>query len=257
MAKPFALATTAPFLLAAGCGTLPAPTLCKWLVQDIHYARAYVRFVGGLIAKLRLGTGLGATTFGSRGLAGEGSVDEGQEGKVNGAEIGEGARANNAGRERERVMEKAFDLLVKALVNIQQEMRFFDDAVARYGLELQRKEMGGVMKGYADLFEKIGAQGDGGLLEGMVVLWGMEYVSSHFLSFNSLSLCSLSTVNPVHNGSFSYGKNGGCGRRLSGGGLRSFGTSRANARHSVCRVVLPKSMELRALAPPISFSTTL
>jgi TENA/THI-4/PQQC family len=47
-------ATQHPFLEQAGKDTLPAPTLCTWLVQDKYYQLAYVNFIGGLLAKVPL-----------------------------------------------------------------------------------------------------------------------------------------------------------------------------------------------------------
>jgi hypothetical protein len=50
----FTQATQQPFLSHAGCGSLAPGPLTQWLVQDGHYARGYIRFVGQLLAKIRL-----------------------------------------------------------------------------------------------------------------------------------------------------------------------------------------------------------
>ncbi|KAJ6033664.1 uncharacterized protein N7446_008042 [Penicillium canescens] len=49
-----ARATNHPFLAAAGSGTLPKSTLSQWLSQDRLYAQSYIRFIGLLLAKIRL-----------------------------------------------------------------------------------------------------------------------------------------------------------------------------------------------------------
>lgn len=99
-ATPKALkrATTHPFLASAGKGTLPKNTLCQWLSQDRLYAQSYLRFIGLLIAKIRL-----PSHPPERGAVSD---------------------------------QAAVDILVDALVNIRDELRFFETTALNYKLDL-------------------------------------------------------------------------------------------------------------------------
>ncbi|KAJ5105839.1 hypothetical protein NUU61_003186 [Penicillium alfredii] len=95
-------ATTHPFLVSAGRGTIPKPLLSQWLSQDRLYAQSYIRFIGLLLAKIRLP-----------------------------------AHNPNSATPRVATSEQhAVDVLIDALVNIRTELRFFDDTAAEYDLDL-------------------------------------------------------------------------------------------------------------------------
>ncbi|KAJ5577588.1 heme oxygenase-like multi-helical [Penicillium hispanicum] len=95
-------ATTHPFLAAAGRGTLPKSTLSQWLSQDRLYAQSYIRFVGLLLAKIRLPP----------------------------------RNPNPAAPTTPTTEHQAVDVLIDALNNIRTELRFFDATAAAYGLDL-------------------------------------------------------------------------------------------------------------------------
>lgn len=206
----FTLATTHPFLRLAGTGRLPKSVLSQWLAQDRIYAQNYVRFIGLMLAKLRLSRDHNPTSSARPGAL--------------------------------TVENRIFDLLVDALLNIKRELAFFENVAAQYALDLtavssedvprrttagvelkekdrcaSREEGGGgtpgkragfetarkragagsaslpgeplkpvergctvffgpnrVTRAYVDLFMSAGASGVP-LLEGMVVLWATEY----------------------------------------------------------------------------------
>lgn len=98
-ATPEALkrATTHSFLASAGRGTLPKTTLSQWLSQDRLYAQSYIRFIGQLLAKIRLD--------------------------------GTSTRNNNPSQQ-------AISILIDALVNIRTELQFFETTAAQYDLDL-------------------------------------------------------------------------------------------------------------------------
>ncbi|KAJ4339679.1 hypothetical protein N0V87_003120 [Didymella glomerata] len=95
--RPFAQATQQPFLSHAGCGSLAAGPLLQWLVQDGHYSRGYIRFVGQLLAKIRL------------------------------------PQTQNS---QFHPMYRTMDLLISALNNMRREMQFFEITATKYGLAL-------------------------------------------------------------------------------------------------------------------------
>lgn len=131
-------ATTHNFLAQAGQGTLPAKTLTKWLAQDVLYTRAYVRFLGGMLKRLRLPSDIYISTVSSQTT----------------------------------LEYRVFDLLVGALTNIQREMKFFEHTCGEYALDLDtRAQAEPVTRSYADMF---GSVPDKGLLHGLVVLWATE-----------------------------------------------------------------------------------
>lgn len=98
--QAFKRATTHPFLASAGSGTLAKSTLSQWLSQDRLYAQSYIRFIGFLLAKLRLPAQ---------------------------AYNGPGPRFPDA---------QAVDVLIDALVNIRTELQFFEATAAEYNLDL-------------------------------------------------------------------------------------------------------------------------
>ncbi|KAL1384300.1 hypothetical protein HDK64DRAFT_30904 [Phyllosticta capitalensis] len=132
----FTAATQQPFLSHAGCGTLSAPALCQWLVQDAHYARGYIRFIGNMLAKIRLPV-----------------------------------VANSQFNQTYRVM----DLLISALNNIRREMTFFEITATKFGLQMTEEPPNHITRAYLDLFVSSTSTG-ASLLEGMVVLWATEHV---------------------------------------------------------------------------------
>ncbi|KAJ6004955.1 Transcription regulator [Penicillium herquei] len=95
-------ATTHPFLAAAGQGTLPKSILSQWLSQDRLYAQSYIRFIGQLLAKIRL----------------------------------DSRAANPQTHLAFSPEHQAVDVLIDALVNIRTELRFFESTAAEYDLDL-------------------------------------------------------------------------------------------------------------------------
>ncbi|KAJ4314103.1 hypothetical protein N0V94_006617 [Neodidymelliopsis sp. IMI 364377] len=110
---PFAQATQQPFLSHAGCGSLAAGPLSQWLVQDGHYARGYIRFVGQLLAKIRL------------------------------------PQTQNS---QFHPMYRTMDLLISALNNMRREMQFFEITATKYGLALGNEPPSPITRALLDLF---------------------------------------------------------------------------------------------------------
>ncbi|KAL9051026.1 MAG: hypothetical protein Q9162_006291 [Coniocarpon cinnabarinum] len=125
-------ATQSSFLHDAGRGTLPPQKLSQWLVQDTHYTRHYVRFLGAILNSIPL-------PFSSRV-----SSDRDRE-------FGEGC-GNVPGRSLEF---RIFDLVTDALVNIQREMQFFEDVVRKYELDLPEEEESEALRAYGELFADV------------------------------------------------------------------------------------------------------
>lgn len=138
-AAPFRQATQRPFLSHAGCGSLAAEPLSQWLVQDGHYARGYIRFVGQLLAKIRL------------------------------------PQTPNS---QFHPMYRTMDLLISALNNMRREMQFFEITATKYGLALGTEPPNPITRALMDLFVNA-TSSSASLLEGMVALWGTEHVRSH------------------------------------------------------------------------------
>jgi hypothetical protein len=134
--SPFEQATQQPFLSHAGCGSLAAGPLSQWLVQDAHYARGYIRFVGQLLAKIRL------------------------------------PQTTNS---QFHPMYRTMDLLISALNNMRREMQFFEITATKYGLTLSQDSATPITRALLDLFVSASSS-SASLLEGMVVLWGTEHV---------------------------------------------------------------------------------
>ncbi|KAJ4347499.1 hypothetical protein N0V95_005373 [Ascochyta clinopodiicola] len=139
---PFAQATQQPFLSHAGCGSLAAGPLSQWLVQDGHYARGYIRFVGQLLAKIRL------------------------------------PQTQNS---QFHPMYRTMDLLISALNNMRREMQFFEITATKYGLALSNEPPSPITRALQDLFVSASSS-SASLLEGMVVLWGTEHYAASFSS---------------------------------------------------------------------------
>ncbi|EOA86711.1 uncharacterized protein SETTUDRAFT_171101 [Exserohilum turcica Et28A] len=134
-AAPFRQATQRPFLSHAGCGSLAAEPLSQWLVQDGHYARGYIRFVGQLLAKIRL------------------------------------PQTPNS---QFHPMYRTMDLLISALNNMRREMQFFEITATKYGLALGTEPPNPITRALMDLFVNA-TSSSASLLEGMVALWGTEH----------------------------------------------------------------------------------
>lgn len=132
----FTSATQQPFLSHAGCGSLAAGPLSQWLVQDQHYARGYIRFVGQLLAKIRL------------------------------------PQTQNS---QFHPMYRTMDLLISALNNMRREMQFFENTATKYGIALGNEGPTPTTRALLDLLVS-SSSSSASLLEGMVVMWGVEHV---------------------------------------------------------------------------------
>lgn len=110
---PFTRATQQPFLSHAGCGSLAAGPLSQWLAQDGHYSRGYIRFVGQLLAKIRL------------------------------------PQTQNS---QFHPMYRTMDLLISALNNMRREMQFFEITATKYGLTLTHESPSPITRALLDLF---------------------------------------------------------------------------------------------------------
>jgi hypothetical protein len=132
----FGSATQQPFLSHAGCGTLSAAALTQWMVQDGHYTRGYMQFIGCLIGKIRLPP---------------------------------------AANSQFHPMYRTMDLLISALNNIRREMSFFEITATKYGIQLTDDPPNSITRAYLDLFMGVAAP-SASLLEGLVVLWATEHV---------------------------------------------------------------------------------
>lgn len=130
-------ATQQPFLSHAGCGSVAAGPLSQWLVQDGHYSRGYIRFIGQLLAKIRL------------------------------------PQTQNS---QFHIMYRTMDLLISALNNMRREMQFFEITATKYGLVLGQEGPTPITRALLDLFVSASSS-SASMLEGMVVLWGTEHVS--------------------------------------------------------------------------------
>jgi thiaminase len=133
----FTAATQQPFLQHAGAGTLSAHALSSWMVQDGHYTRGYMQFIGSLIGKIRL---------------------------------------PYSANSQFHPMYRTMDLLISALNNIRREMSFFEITATKYGIMLTEDPPNFITRAYLDLFNAVAAP-SASLLEGLVVLWATEHVS--------------------------------------------------------------------------------
>ncbi|KAF2729302.1 heme oxygenase-like protein [Polyplosphaeria fusca] len=150
---PFNQATQQPFLSHAGCGSLAPGPLSQWLVQDGHYSRGYIRFVGQLLAKIRL------------------------------------PQTTNS---QFHPMYRTMDLLISALNNMRREMQFFEITATKYGLALGLDPPTPITRSLLDLFVSASSS-SASLLEGMVVLWGTEHCYRSAWQYASSFSSTLST----------------------------------------------------------------
>jgi thiaminase len=133
----FKEATETPFLEKAGSGTLSKETLEEWLAQDRLYAQAYLRF--GLL--LAANIPLPATVSPNH------------------------------------INERLLSLVLEAVNNIRQELKFFEDVASRYGLNLEAEVVSAGVQSYRALFQDIGEgieKDTHGVLAGVVLLWATE-----------------------------------------------------------------------------------
>lgn len=135
--QSFSAATQQPFLSHAGCGTLSVGPLAQWMVQDGHYTRGYIQFLGSMISKIRL---------------------------------------PDVANSQFHPMYRTLDLLISALNNIRREMSFFEITATKYGIQLNSDPPSHITRAYIDMFNSV-SSASSSLLEGMVVLWATEHVS--------------------------------------------------------------------------------
>ncbi|KAH9861081.1 hypothetical protein IAQ61_010817 [Plenodomus lingam] len=132
---PFAQATQQPFLSHAGCGSLAVGPCSQWLAQDAHLARGYIRFIGQLLAKMRL------------------------------------PPTQNS---QFHPMYRTMDLLISALNNTRREMQFFEITATKYGLVMGGEPPSPISRSILDMFVSASSS-SASLLEGMVVLWSAQH----------------------------------------------------------------------------------
>lgn len=171
----FHSATQHPFLRAAGTGTLPPRVLSAWLSQDRLYAQSYIRFIGALLAKIRL--------------------------PYHNPDSAKPGVATAEGR--------AVDVLIDALVNIRRELQFFGDVAKQYNLDLEAlpidadgEDVGAKVFGpnptthsYIDLFMSASSPATT-VLEGLVVLWATEICYLRAWQYASSLSSSASSSSP-------------------------------------------------------------
>lgn len=150
IANLYQRATQSPFLRLGGQGRLPHKALSQWLSQDRLYAQAYVRFIGGLISRVKLPV----------------SVDK------------KGISST--------LQWRILTLLHACLAGIVRELAFFEETARSYNLDLAAAGSGGdefgpnaTTQGYIELFESFASQPKEGpsvvsLFDGLVVLWATE-----------------------------------------------------------------------------------
>ncbi|KAI0974427.1 heme oxygenase-like protein [Xylaria arbuscula] len=144
-------ATQSPFLRLGGQGCLSREALSEWLSQDRLYAQAYIRFVGGLISRVKLPI----------------EVD---------------AQGTNA-----TLQWRILTLLQGCLAGILRELRFFEETAESYDLNLATAGAGetafgpnATTKGYMKMFDSFTtstppqAELPKTLFDGLVVLWATE-----------------------------------------------------------------------------------
>jgi thiaminase len=132
----FSSATQQPFLSHAGCGTLSVGPLAQWMVQDGHYTKGYIQFLGAMINKIRL---------------------------------------PDVQNSQFHPMYRTLDLLISALNNIRREMSFFEITATKYGIQFTADPPTHITRAYIDMFNSVSSP-SASLLEGMVVLWATEHV---------------------------------------------------------------------------------
>ncbi|KAH6647323.1 hypothetical protein BKA67DRAFT_662125 [Truncatella angustata] len=148
-------ATQSAFLRWAGQGRLSPLVLSQWLSQDRLYAQAYVRFIGGLLSRVRL--------------------------PITQPSVG-------------TVEWRVLSVLTEALEGITRELAFFEEMADKYHLDLAcsvedqidatpRREFGPntVTAEYVHLFDSFSGPNAGidtsrSLFDGLVLLWATEKV---------------------------------------------------------------------------------
>ncbi|KAI0468617.1 heme oxygenase-like protein [Xylaria cf. heliscus] len=149
IANLYQRATQSQFLRLGGQGHLARENLSEWLSQDRLYAQAYIRFIGGLISRIKLPAEADA----------------------------KGASAT--------LQWRILILLQGCLTGIMQELRFFEETASTYDLDLAAAGPGeqifgpnATTKAYIDLFDSFAAQpqeeSSRTLFDGLVVLWATE-----------------------------------------------------------------------------------
>lgn len=133
----YKLSTESLFLQEAGKGTLSKDALEEWLAQDRLYAQAYLRFASLLLANIPLPATVSPN----------------------------------------HINERLTNLILEAINNIRQELKFFEDVANRYGLNLEAKMVSEGVNTYRALFKEIGEgieKDEKGILDGVVLLWATE-----------------------------------------------------------------------------------
>lgn len=143
-------ATQQQFLSRAGCGTLSPQALEQWLTQQNHMSRALVILIGNLIGKIRL------------------------------------VESKNPLADTNW---RTLDLLVSCVNNAKRELEFLRTTGAKYGLRSDDEGPKHATKGLIDMFGSA-TQPHASLLEGMVVLWAIQHVSS-LIPLSLVTLVSL------------------------------------------------------------------
>lgn len=139
-------ATQSPFLRLGGQGRLPRETLSEWLSQDRLYAQAYVRFIGGLVSRIKLPVEVDA---------------------------------------KGTLQWRILTLLQGCLAGIMRELQFFEETAGSYHLNLvaagpSEHTFGpnATTKGYIKLFDSFTTppqeESPRTLFDGLVVLWATE-----------------------------------------------------------------------------------
>ncbi|KAI0456571.1 heme oxygenase-like protein [Xylaria acuta] len=146
--KLYQRATQSQFLRSGGQGRLGRDTLSQWLSQDRLYAQAYIRFIGGLISRVKLPA----------------EVD---------------AKGTSA-----TLQWRILTLLQACLAGIMRELRFFEETAGSYNLDLAAAGPGeqgfgpnATTRGYIELFDSFTTQPQGSprtLFDGLIVLWATE-----------------------------------------------------------------------------------
>ncbi|KAI0400521.1 heme oxygenase-like protein [Xylaria palmicola] len=158
-------ATQSPFLRSGGRGRLSREALSQWLSQDRLYAQAYVRFIGGLISRVKFPVNFDGTS----------------------------ASAS--------LQWRVLALLQDCLSGIMRELQFFEETAGSYNLDLAAAGPGehdfspnAITKGYIELFDSFAAcpreELSRTLFDGLIVLWATErayfaawsYAASHISS---------------------------------------------------------------------------
>ncbi|KAI8953839.1 heme oxygenase-like protein [Xylaria longipes] len=149
IANLYQRATQSQFLRLGGQGRLARSTLSEWLSQDRLYAQAYIRFVGGLISRVKLPVEMDA----------------------------KGASAT--------LQWRILTLLQGCLAGIMRELRLFEATASSYNLDLaaagpgeQRFGPNAITKAYIELFDSFTTkpleESPRTLFDGLIVLWATE-----------------------------------------------------------------------------------